>query len=305
MASRLGRLLLAVTDRSPVRKLITETRSGRAVSDRFVAGESLDEAIAVARELNEHGASVSLDHLGEHVTDVPQAVAARDDYVAALDRLDAEEIDGNVSVKLTQLGLGTDDDLAAHSLATLAERAGSYGRTVTVDMEESRYTEAAVSLAEKTQREHGNLGLALQSYLHRSEADLERMIAAGGHVRICKGAYAEPADVAFQSTDDVDAAFDRMVATAMSSSAIEPAIATHDGRRIDLAKELAAARSAPWEFQMLYGVRRRLQAELLASGYPLRIYVPYGIAWYPYLTRRLAERPANMLFCLRSLASRR
>lgn len=305
MASRLGRLLLAVTDRSPVRKLITGTKPGRAVSHRFVAGKSLDEAVAVARKLNESGASVSLDHLGEHVSDVPHAIAARDDYVKALDRLDVEEIEGNVSVKLTQLGLGTADDLAADSLATLAERAGSYGRTVTVDMEESRYTEATVALVEKTQREYGNLGVALQSYQHRSEADLDRLIAAGGHVRICKGAYAEPADVAFQAMDDVDAAFDRMVATAMFSSAIIPAIATHDSERIDFAKELAATREAPWEFQMLFGVRRRLQAELLASGYPLRIYVPYGIAWYPYLTRRLAERPANMWFFLRSLASRR
>jgi proline dehydrogenase len=305
MASKLGRLMLAVTDRSPVRKLITGTRPGRTVSDRFVAGETLDEAVAAARELNAAGAAVSLDHLGEHVADVAQAVAARDDYLAALDRLEAESIDGNISVKLTQLGLGNDDDLAADSLSALAGRAASHGRTVEVDMEESRYTEATVTLFEKAQSDHGNLGVALQSYQHRSEADLERVIAAAGRVRICKGAYAEPEEVAYQSMDDVDAAFDRMVTTAMSAHGISPAIATHDEDRMAVAKQAALERQEPWEFQMLYGVRRKLQAELIESGYPLRIYVPYGVAWYPYLTRRLAERPANMWFFLRSLAPRR
>jgi proline dehydrogenase len=304
MASKLGRLVLAVTERSPVRKVFTGTKPGRALSTRFVAGETLDDAVAVARDLNEVGATVSLDHLGAHVTDRAQAIEARDDYLAALDRLAFEDLDGNVSVKLTQLGLGTDDDMAAASLASLAERAASLGRSVTVDMEESIYTEATITLYEKTQARYGNLGVALQSYLHRSAADLERVIAAGGHVRICKGAYAESDEIALQAGSEVDASFDEMTRTAMDAEGIIPAIATHDEHRMAIAMEMAGTREAPWEFQMLYGVRRKLQGELLASGYPLRVYVPYGVAWYPYLTRRLAERPANVWFFLRAATGR-
>lgn len=304
MTSRLGRLVLAVTERPLTEKLFTETRPGRALSTRFVAGETLDDAVSVSRNLNEAGARISLDHLGEHVTDPAQAAAARDDYLAALDRLAAEDIDGNISVKLTQLGLGTDDDLAARSLTALAERAGSLGRTVSIDMEESDYTEATITMFEKVQAECGNLGVALQSYLHRSAADLRRVIAAGGHVRICKGAYAEPPEIAHQNDADVDATFDEMTRVAMGSEAVMPAIATHDEDRIGVAIDLAAARRGSWELQMLYGVRRKLQRDLLSRGHPLRVYVPYGVAWYPYLTRRIAERPANLWFFLRAAAGR-
>jgi proline dehydrogenase len=305
LASGLGRIVLAVTERSWVRRLFTSTRPGRAVSTRFVAGESLDEAIAAARALNRRGATVSLDHLGEHVTDRSQAVAARDDYLAILDRLGAEQIDGNISVKLTQLGLGTDDELAAVSLAALAARARDVGTSVTVDMEESAHTEATITIFEKVQAEHGNLGVALQSYLKRTPDDLQRVMTAGGHVRLCKGAYAEPPEIAHQAKAQVDAALDDMIEVVMPADSIIPAVATHDDARISLTKQLAAARAGAWEFQMLYGVRPRLQERLLAEGHPLRIYVPYGVAWYPYLTRRLAERPANLWFFLRALFSRR
>ena len=279
MTSKLGRVVLAVTERSPVRRVFTKTKPGRSLSTRFVAGETLDDAVAVARQLNAAGATVSLDHLGEHVTDLAQATEARNDYLAALDRLALEDLDGNISVKLTQLGLGTDDDLAAASLAALAERAAALGRSVTVDMEESIYTEATVTLFEKTQAEFGNLGVALQSYLHRTPDDLDRVIAAGGHVRICKGAYAEPGEIALQAGSDVDSAFDEMTRVSMAAEGIIPAIATHDEDRMDVAKDLAAAREGPWEFQMLYGVRNKLQGELLAGGYPLRVYVPYGASF--------------------------
>ena len=305
MASRFGRLLLAVTELSAVRSIVTGTRPGRALSSRFVAGETLDQAIEVARLLNAKNASVSLDHLGEHVADRATAEAAREGYLRALDRIAAEEIDGNISIKLTQLGLGADDDLAAASVSTLASRAAALDRTVTIDMEESRYTEQTIAIFEKTQAQHGNVGIAIQSYLRRSTDDLERVVAAGGHVRICKGAYAEDPDAAFQSKADVDAAFDHMTRRAMDSEALYPAIATHDEARIRVALDEAEWRREPWEFQLLYGVRTRLQGRLLADGFPLRVYVPYGAAWYPYLTRRIAERPANLLFFLRALFGRR
>ncbi len=304
MTSTLGRTVLAITEQRPVRKVFTDTRPGRALSTRFVAGETMDDAVAAAQGLNQLGARVSLDHLGEHVTDTTQAESARDDYLACLDRIGVEGIDGNISVKLTQLGLGTDDGLAAESLGALAARAREVGTSVSVDMEESALTEATVTMFEQVQANHGNLGLAVQAYLRRTPRDLDRIIAAGGHVRLCKGAYAEPPDLAYQSRAEVNAAFDRLTRLVMGNRRIYAAIATHDDERIALATALGRSRTKGWEFQMLYGVRTKLQEELLATGHKLRVYVPYGSAWYPYLTRRLAERPANLWFFLRAAASR-
>jgi proline dehydrogenase len=295
-----GRSVLAVTGRSSVRKLFSESAVGRRLSLRFVAGETVDEAVAAARSLNEMGAQVSLDHLGEHVTDAVAAVAARDDYLRCLDRIHESGIDANISVKLTQLGLGLDDDLAVESLNALATRAADAGTTVTVDMEESELVEKTVAAFEMVRDRHGNVGIAVQSYLYRTPADLDRIVVHGGHVRLCKGAYAEPAEVAHQDKDRVNAAFDTLTRRLMATPGITPAIATHDDERIDLAKELAEDRARPWEFQMLYGVRRNLQRLLLEEGHPVRVYVPYGSAWYPYLTRRMAERPANVAFFLRA-----
>ncbi len=299
-----GRSVLAVTNRPTVRKLFSESAVGRRLSLRFVAGETIDDAAAAVQVLNEMGAQVSLDHLGEHVADVTAAVAARDDYLDCLDRIHADGLDANIAVKLTQLGLGLDDDLAVESLGALASRAADAGTTVTVDMEESELVERTVTAFETVQARHGNVGIAVQSYLYRTPADLDRIVARGGHVRLCKGAYAEPPEVAYQQTGQVDAAFDALTRRLMATPAIKPAIATHDNDRIDLAKQLAGSRTGPWEFQMLYGVRRNLQRSLLDEGYPVRIYVPYGTAWYPYLTRRMAERPANVAFFLRAAVGR-
>ncbi|MEN8234107.1 MAG: proline dehydrogenase family protein [Actinomycetota bacterium] len=299
-----GRGVLAVTNRPSIRKLFSETSAGRRLSLRFVAGETLDDAASAVQELNAAGAQVSLDHLGEHVTDATEAIAARDDYLRCLDRIHADGLDANISVKLTQLGLGLDDDLAVESLGLLAERAAEAGTTVTVDMEESELAEKTVSAFETIQEQYGNIGIAVQSYLYRTPADLDRIVARGGLVRLCKGAYAEPATVAHQDKDRVDAAFDALTRRLMATPGIVPAIATHDDERIELTKRLAPDRSEPWEFQMLYGIRRNLQRELLAAGYPLRVYVPYGTAWYPYLTRRMAERPANLTFFLRAAVGR-
>jgi len=299
-----GRSLLAVTNRSTVRTIFAESSAGRRLSLRFVAGETLEEAAAAVAVLNEAGASVSLDHLGEHVTDAIEAAEARDDYLRCLDRIRDDGLDANISVKLTQLGLGVDDELALESLEVLADRAATGGATVTIDMEESELVEKTVTAFESIQARHGNLGIAVQSYLYRTPFDLDRIVARGGHVRLCKGAYAEPTEVAHQDGDRVDAAFDALTRRLMATPTIMPAIATHDTDRIELAKRLSEQRSEPWEFQMLYGVRTNLQASLIEDGYPLRVYVPYGTAWYPYLTRRMAERPANLAFFLRAAAGR-
>lgn len=299
-----GRALLGVTDRNFFRNLITETRPGRALSRRFVAGETLEQAIDAAVELNARNATVSLDHLGEHVTDRSQAEGARDDYLACLDAIGKHDVDGNISVKLSQLGMGFDDNLAAASLDTLARRALEVGTTVSVDMEESAVTEATIGIYTGVQERHGNLGLAVQAYLYRTRRDLDTIMPLGGHVRLCKGAYAEPAEVAYKSGSEVDASFDRLTHLLMSDNGVKPAIASHDADRLEVARRLGSVRSGPFEYQMLYGVRTALQDEMLAAGEPLRIYVPYGVAWYPYLTRRMAERPANVTFFLRAAISR-
>lgn len=304
MVSALGRTVLAVTEQSAVRSLFTGTKPGRALSTRFVAGETLDDASAVASELNAMGARVSLDHLGEHVADVQQALGARDDYLEALERISADGLDANISVKLTQLGLGTDDDLALRSLRELARRANEVGSSVTVDMEESRHTEATIQIFEAVQHDVGNLGIAVQAYLRRTRDDLDRIIPAGGHVRLCKGAYAEPESLAYQSKDDVDASFDRLAAILMGSENIYLAVASHDDARIAAARRLATTRIAYHEYQMLYGVRTNLQRQMINEGLDVRVYVPYGTAWYPYLTRRIAERPANLWFFMRAALSR-
>lgn len=304
MSGGLGRLVLNLSDRSVIRAIFTQTAAGRRLSLRFVAGETLDQAVATAARLNASGARVSLDHLGEHVAEATAAEAARDDYLACLDRIGSEGIDANISVKLTQLGLGFDDRLAVESLAALADRARSVGTTVSVDMEESTYTDATLEAFQTVQDRFGNVGVAAQAYLYRARADVERLIRSGGHIRLCKGAYAEPPEIAFAKKSDVDRNFDALTRMLMRSPEVAPAIATHDEERIDLARRLGGMRKRPWEFQMLYGVRPALQQQLIADGYPLRVYVPYGSAWYPYLTRRLAERPANLGFFVRAAARR-
>jgi len=274
---------------------MTETRPGRALAERFVAGDTLDDAVRVAHLLNDAGFSVSLDLLGEEVHDRDSALTAIAEYLECLDRIAGDDLDANISVKATQLGLAIDDALAMSAVDQLGERAALRGTTVTIDMEDSRYTEATVRLFEMGQ-DQGNLGIAVQSCMRRTPSDLERIIPLGGHVRLCKGAYVERPEVAFTSRDDIDKAYASQLRTLMSTRLTKPAIATHDEELITLARRLAVDRDRPFEFQMLYGVRTDLQRELVAEGFPLRIYLPFGSQWYPYLTRRLAERPANALF---------
>jgi proline dehydrogenase len=304
MSTLFRKSLLAVTERSGVRAAFTRFPVGRAVARRFVAGETLADAVAVARRLNERGFMVSLDHLGENVNDAESAKSAKEDYLEILERISAEGLAANISIKLTQLGMALDAEQTRAALHELAAKATEVGTTVTVDMEESEWTGTTIDLYESVQRVHGNLGIAVQAYLHRTEGDLQRLTPLGGHIRLCKGAYAEPQEIAFQSKGEVDGSFERLLEMLMAAERTRPAIATHDERLIERTYELAASRREPFEFQMLYGIREKLQQEIVVRGYPLRIYLPYGSHWYPYLTRRLAERPANLLFFARALVGR-
>jgi len=301
MINAFSKVMLKATDLKLSKYLFTDLSAGRKLALRFVAGETLEEAVAVARELNEQGMSVSLDHLGESVSDVGSARAARDDYLACLDEIAEFGLDSNISVKLTQLGLSLDRELAIDAMRQLAGRAAEVGTSVTIDMEDSPYTDATLDIYELVQREYGNLGVAVQAYLYRTATDISRIARLGGHIRLCKGAYAEPDKIAMSRKEHVDANFATLTQQLMDQHDAKPAIASHDDRLIDLTRTLVTDRESPFEFQMLYGIREQLQEELVRQGHPLRIYVPYGSEWYPYLTRRLAERPANTLFFMRAL----
>lgn len=293
---------MAITESDPVQRLVTTTRPGKTLARRFVAGDTLEDAVTAARTLNDSGAAVSFDLLGEEVTNRDSAVVATDEYLDCLRRIEKEGLDANISVKPTQLGLAIDPSLAGESIDRLARAALELDNTVTLDMEDSRYTQATIELFETAQRAHGNLGIAIQAYLRRSPSDLERLVPLGGHIRLCKGAYVEPEEVALTSKSEVDRAFAEQLRVLMRASITTPAIATHDSALVDLARELAADRGqAPYEFQMLYGVRPDLQRRLVAEGHRLRVYLPFGSEWYPYLTRRLAERPANAWFFARAM----
>jgi proline dehydrogenase len=298
------RSVVAVTELGLVERTVTGSKAGRRLADKFVAGETLDQAVEAAAALNKSGFDVSLDLLGEAVTDRGGAERATTEYLECLERIPAEALEANISVKLTQLGLAIDRALALAAVERLARAASGVGTTVTIDMEDSRYTADTVDIYADVQARHGNLGLCLQACLRRTPADLERLIPLGGHIRLCKGAYVEASEIAFQGDDDVDAAFARLLTLLMQAEGVRPAIATHDPRLIELTSRLAQGRASGFEFQMLYGVRRDEQRRLADLGHDVRIYLPFGSAWYPYLTRRLAERPANAWFFFRALVGR-
>jgi proline dehydrogenase len=222
----LGRLVIAVAGQSWIRRLVTEHRWGRSVATRFVAGETLDDAVRVSRELNGRGLSVSFDHLGEHTTDLRLAARARDDYLSCIERIASEGLDAGISVKLTQLGLGLDDSLAEQSLRTLAARAAAAGIGLTIDMEESAFTERTRDLYCRVQQGSGNLGVALQACLRRTPEDMRRLLPTGGLIRLCKGAYREPKSLAWQRGREVDRAFDFLLRDLMAAETVTPAIAT-------------------------------------------------------------------------------
>ena len=296
--------MLGVANRKVARRLATGGL-GRKVALRFVAGEDLDHAIEAMRAINEQGAPASVDYLGENVTDLEQAKAAAGVYLATLDRIATEGLSSGISVKLTQLGLDIDGSHAFDLIEGIVARAAEIRTGVTLDMEDHRYTERTVETAVRLGGSYpGAVGVAIQACLHRTPADLERLIEARVQVRLCKGAYLEPQEIAYRRRSEVDAAFARL-ANRLITSESYAMIATHDERLIDhVLKQVARTKRAPgtYEFQMLFGVRRELQRKLIADGYRLRVYVPFGSEWYPYLMRRIAERPANVRFFLESLA---
>lgn len=300
----LRRILLYLSERKGLQDFILRRKLAVKVARRFVAGEDLDEAMQVARDLECRGMHVTLDHLGESVASESQACRATEDYIRILERIEAEDgVRASISIKPTQIGLAIDPNLCRRNLRRLAEAARAYDNFVRIDMESSEYVESTLELFYELFSEFGNLGAVIQSYLRRSESDVRKLASIGAPVRLCKGAYKEPEAVAFQKKSEVDANYLRLLEILVNSQS-PLAVATHDGAMIDAAKcNLAEApkRNAPVEFQMLYGVRRDLQARLVSDGYRMRVYVPYGQEWYPYFMRRMAERPANLLFVIRAL----
>jgi len=292
--------LLYLSNQPRVFRFVRDNALAKKFASRFVAGETLDQAVAAVRELNARGMTATLDMLGESVTNEQQARATRDAYLQILDRIQELRLDANVSLKLTSMGLDIAEDLCVAHMHDVLGRAQEYGSFVRIDMESSAYTERTLALFEgrlyPSYKAH--VGIVLQSYLYRTFADTERANQIGCRVRLCKGAYKEPASVAYPDKRDVDANFVKC-AQALLRHGNYPGIATHDPRMIDAVKQYAREQGIGpdrYEFQMLYGVRRDLQDQLVRDGYRVRIYIPFGTDWYPYLMRRLAERPANVAF---------
>ena len=296
----LRRTLLYLSKQPRIFRFVRGNRLAKQFARRFVAGETAQEALDVVRELNAKGITASLDLLGESVYTEREARAARDEYLQLLDRIRESKVDANVSVKLTAMGLDVDHELCITIMQDILARAQGYETFVRVDMEESKYTDVTLKLFEERlyPAYKANVGVVLQSYLYRTFADVEHMVALRARVRICKGAYKEPASVAYPEKKDVDANYVKCMHELMLKGNY-PGIATHDPAMIAEAKRWAKEQGIStdrFEFQMLYGVRRDLQEQLVKEGYRVRCYVPFGTQWYPYLMRRLAERPANVMF---------
>ncbi|HEU5170902.1 MAG TPA: proline dehydrogenase family protein [Gemmatimonadales bacterium] len=294
--------LLWLSERQGIFNFVRRNGLARKFAGRFVAGETVDTAVQAARELAARGITSSLDLLGESVTDEREALAARDQYLTMLDRMAGSGVEVNVSVKLTQMGLDIDEDLCAANLTRILDQAQTVNGFVRLDMEGSDYTQRSLDFFERRlfDRFGRHCGVVIQAMLRRSEADVAKLIAMKARVRLCKGAYLEPPSVAFPDKADVDRNY-VMLMERLLAEGNYPALATHDGAIIDHARRFTQRQGigAPrFEFQMLYGVRRDLQLQLRRAGYGMRVYIPFGTQWYPYLMRRLAERPANIAFIL-------
>jgi proline dehydrogenase len=295
--------LLFLSRQKQLRRWMETSAVAQRLSTRFVAGESLDEALTVSRKINAEGITVTLDHLGESVTSLEEAAEARDVYLRTQAAICQAAIQGNVSLKLTQFGIDLSADACRENVEQLARRAAEIQSFVRVDMESSEYTDRTLHLVKDLHARYGSVGTVIQAYLHRSRGDIEMLNARGIRVRLCKGAYLEPPSVAIPRKEDVDRNYIELMKLLLDGG-VYPAIATHDEKMIEATKAYVAERKIrrdAFEFQMLYGIRRDLQRKLAAEGYRLRLYIPFGKAWYPYYMRRLAERPANVFFILRNL----
>jgi proline dehydrogenase len=294
---------LWVTERPVVRRLVTEHRFGRHFALRFVAGDNLDAGMRAARSLHEQGISSMLDHLGENVASPAQAANAADAYIHALKRIrESPELDCDISVKLTQLGLDTSLETCLENMERVLEAANGLDSSIQVliDMEAHEYVDRTLDVYLGLRGRFRNVGVCVQSYLYRTAEDVRRIASPGAIVRVAKGSYLEPQEVAKRSRREVRANFARLSATLLAAGSVVH-LATHDERLVEGARRFIRSSGIPRdrvEFQMLYGIRRDLQARLVRQGEPVRVYIPYGTQWYPYLTRRMAERPANVWFFL-------
>ena len=290
---------ISMSQHRGVRQFSERSVVGRKLSSRFVAGMSVEEALAAAAAVNREGIAVSLDSLGESVLDVAQAEASASTYHDLIDAIQTRGLNANVSVKLSQMGMDLDPELAERIVGELVEHADRADTFVRLDMEGSDYTEATIAMTERLNaRFPGRVGTVLQAYLYRTEADARRLVEKGIRIRLCKGAYKEPANLAFPLKSEVDSNYVKVMLY-LATSGVFCGMATHDEaiiRRMCLEVEQQKLDKRLFEFQMLYGIRRDLQRELASQGYGVRVYIPFGTEWYPYFMRRLAERPANVLF---------
>ena len=296
--------LIYLSRQEGLKEFATRFALFKKLTTRFIAGETTDEAVAAIREINERGCSASFDHLNESVSNVAATEAEVQEYLHVLELIDGTKINSNVSIKLTQFGLEIDPDLAYGNARRIVEDATRRGNFVRVDMEGSNVTQITIDVFKRLRSEFGlnDVGIVLQSYLYRTEEDARELLKIPARIRLCKGAYDEPAEVAYPDKKDVDANYIRVMQMLLSSGTYH-GIATHDPKMIDATIEFAQregiAKDA-FEFQMLYGIRRDLQEQLARDGWGMRVYVPYGKHWYPYFMRRLAERPANIWFVLKN-----
>lgn len=294
---------LFLSRRRLLRRWMETSPAAARLTRRFIAGQRLEDVIAVARRLHQDNILSTLDHLGENVTSADEAAAARACIEEALDSIASSALPATVSIKLTQFGLDISDSLCRSNVEAVLLKARSIGSRVEIDMESSEYVDRTLAIVQDLHSSHNGLRAVLQAYLYRTADDVRRLCALRVPVRLCKGAYNEPPSVAWPRKSDVNASYARLARFLLDEGEF-PAFATHDPRMIDVVIEHAARTNRPpssFEFQMLYGVRRDLQRMLVSRGYRLRLYVPYGDAWYPYFMRRLAERPANALFILKNL----
>ena len=299
-------MLLAMAGSATWKKILTGWGVTHRVVGRFIPGETLDEALAAVREINAAGMTATLNPLGENVTTEAEAAAATDAYIEILERIAAEQLDCNVSVKLTVMGLDLGTDVATANLRRVLRSAASSGNFVRIDMEASDYVEVTLEIWREVRQEFPAVGVVIQSYLRRSMADIESLAAEGAAIRVVKGAYAEPPEIAFPDKGDVDDEYlkilDRLALPDAVAHGAAVAVASHDPAMVAHGRALIEKDALPaWEFQMLYGIGKGLQRELVAAGHRVRVYVSYGPSWYPWFMRRLAERPANLGFFLKHL----
>ena len=299
----LRRTILYLSRHKALRNWVKTSPSARRLSSRFVAGNRLEDALDVCRRIHADGITATLDYLGENVKSLDEAAACRDMYLRMLRAMQAAGVEPNVSLKLSQFGIDLSESACADNVAALVKAAAAIGGFVRIDMESSPYTDRTLALVTRLHREHGACGAVIQAYLRRSARDIESLEKERIRVRLTKGAYLEPSEIAFASKAQVDRNYMELAQSLLTAGEY-PAIATHDERIIGIVENFVTSQGIAkdrFEFQMLYGIRRDLQRRLVREGYRLRLYIPFGEAWYPYFMRRLAERPANLLFFVRNL----